>query len=170
MSPWITALLIAVLLATVPLTWIFRILWDLPPPLLLSHSRWPSWVNFALIGAITANVTVFVQGVYYGGTREPLALALQFVIAVVIYFFGFVLIVRQFAGLYPEYFVTTGRTGLSIRKALYRNVVDIDEMNVSGGETRLRLHMQTGESLHLALPTRHLSVLHAAIKDNQPPL
>ena len=34
MSPWITALLTAVLLATVPLTWIFRILRNLPPPLL----------------------------------------------------------------------------------------------------------------------------------------
>ena len=98
MSPWITALLVAILLATVPLTWIFRILRNLPPPLLLSHRRWPAWVNFALIGAITGNVTVFVRGVYYGGTREPLALALQFLIAAVIYFFGFVLIVRQFAG------------------------------------------------------------------------
>ena len=78
------------------------------------------------------------------------------------------LLVRQFAGLYPEYFVTAGRTGFGIRKALYRNIVDIDEGSVSRNETHLRIHMKTGESLHLILPTRELPAFHKAIEDNQP--
>ena len=158
----------AVLVATVPLLWVFRILTDLPQPLALSHRQWPVWGNFSLIGWVTVNVAVFIHGMYDGGTEEPLSFLLRFVIACVIYLFGFVFLVRQFAGLYPEYFVTAGRTGFGIRKALYRNIVDIDEASASRHETHLRIHMRTGESLQLILPTRYLPQFHKAIEDNQP--
>jgi hypothetical protein len=168
MSNWVPALSMAVFVATVPLLWVFRILTDLPHPLVLSHRQWPAWANFCLIGLITANVTVFIHGMYDGGTEEPLSFLLRCVIAGVIYLFGFVFLVRQFAGLYPEYFVTAGRTGFGIRKALYRNIVDIGEASASRHETHLRIHMKTGESLHLILPTRELPAFHKAIEDNQP--
>ena len=160
----------AVFVATVPLLWVFRILTDLPQPLALSHRQWPPWANFFLIGLITANVAVFIHGMSDGGTEEPLNFVLRFVIAGVVYFFGMVLLVRQFAGLYPEYFVTAGRTGFGVRKSLYRNIVDIDEKYASRHETQLRIHIRTGESLHLTLPTRHIPVFHKVIEDNQPKL
>ncbi len=156
----------AVFVATLPMLWVFRILKDLPQPLALSHRQWPAWANFSLIGLITANVAVFIQGMYDGGAEEPLSFVLRFVIAGVVYFFGFVLLVRQFAGLYPEYFVTAGRTGFGIRKALYRNIIDLEE-SASRHETQLRVHMRAGECLYLTLPTRHLAVFHKAIEDNQ---
>ncbi len=160
----------AVFVATVPLLWVFRILTDLPQPLALSHRQWPPWANFFLIGLITANVAVFIHGMSDGGTEEPLNFVLRFVIAGVVYFFGMVLLVRQFAGLYPEYFVTAGRTGFGVRKSLYRNIVDIDEKYASRHETELRIHIRTGESLHLTLPTRHIPAFHKVIEDNQPKL
>ena len=156
----------AVFVATIPRSWVFRILTDLPQPLALSHRQWHAWANFTLIGLITANVAVFIQGMYDGGTEEPVSFVLHFVIAGVVYFFGFVLLVRQFAGLYPEYFVTAGRTGFGIRKGLYRNIAELEE-SASRNESRLRVHMRTGECLHLTLPTRHLAVFQKAIADNQ---
>ena len=170
MSQWVPALSMAVFVATIPLLWVFRILTDLPQALALSHRQWPRWANFCLIGLITANVAVFIHEMYDGGTGEPLSFALRFVISSVIYFFGFVLMIRQFAGLYPEFFVTAGRTGFGIRKALYRNIIDLDAESASRNETRLRIHMRSGEWLQLTLPTRHLSVFHKALEDNQPEL
>ncbi len=160
----------AVLVATLPLLWVFRILTDLPPALALSHRQWPLWVNFSLIGLITANVAEFVHEMYGGGTEEPLGFVLRFVIACVVYAFGFVLLIRQFAGLYPEYFVSAGRTGFGIRKGLYRNIVRIEETSTSPNETRIRAVMRSGERLYLTLPTRDLNVFHKAIEDSLPEL
>ncbi len=170
MSDWVPALSMAVLVATVPLLWVFRILTDLPEPLALSHRQWPAWANFFLIALITANVVIFIRGMYEGAMDEPISFLLRFFIAVLVYVFGFVLLIRQFAGLYPEYFVTAGRTGLGMRKALYRNIVDIDEVSESAGETALMVHMRTGESLFLTLPVPNKPVFYQAIKDNQPDL
>ena len=107
---------------------------------------------------------------YEGAMDEPISFLLRFFIAVLVYVFGFVLLIRQFAGLYPEYFVTAGRTGLGMRKALYRNIVDIDEVSESAGETEIMVHMRTGESLSLTLPVPTKPVFYQAIKDNQPEL
>ena len=157
----------AAFVATVPLLWVFRILTGLPKPLARSHRQWPVSLNLSLIGLITANVTVFIYGIYGDGPADPPGFMLRFLIAAVVYLFGFVLLVRQFEGLYPEYFVTTGRTGLGLRKALYRNITDIDEAPTSKNETRLRIQMRTGETLHLTLPRRDVPAFHKAIEDNQ---
>lgn len=170
MLEWITALSLACFVATIPLLWVLRVLRELPEPLVGSHTRWPVWANVLLIGALTLYVAFFIRGVYAGGPREPMAFVFQFLIAVVIYFFGFVLLTRQFEGLYPEYFVTMGRTGFGMRKALYRNVVDVEEVNASGPDTELRMHMRTGEKLQLCIPTHHLPTLYETIRDSQPEL
>ena len=52
-SPWVTSLLISILVVTVPMTWVLRIMRDLPEPLLPSYRRWPGWANSVLIGAVT---------------------------------------------------------------------------------------------------------------------
>jgi hypothetical protein len=168
MSAWAPAFSLAIFVATIPLLWVFRILTGLPKPLALSHRRWPLWGSFALIGFITVTVAVFIRGIYAGGPEEPTAFLLQFLIAAVIYLFGIALLLRQFVGLYPEYFVTTGPTGLAMRKALYRHVVDLEEVSQSHEESELRIHMRSGASLQLLIPTRHLPVLRRAIQESQP--
>jgi hypothetical protein len=95
-------------------------------------------------------------------------MGLQLLIVGVVYVFGMVLIVRQFAGLYPEYFVTTGRSGLAIRKAVYSNVAGVDTLRASETETVLGVRMESGERLDLILPTDRVSVLYESIQRNKP--
>ena len=170
MSSWIAAVSVAGLVATVPLTWVFRVLRDLPEPVALSHRPWPVWANLGLIALVTAAVTVFIRDAYYVARPEPALVAMRFLITALFYVFGFVLLTRQVVGLYPEYFVTTGRTGLLLRKALYRNIVDVETLGESRGETRLRIEVRTGVNLPLILPSHQLPTFYAAIKENQPDL
>jgi hypothetical protein len=160
----------AVLVATVPLVWVLRILGNLPEPIVMSHRRWPWWANSLLIGAVSGGVVIFIRVAYYGGSRSILNLAFQFVIVSMVYVFGLVLLVRQFSGLYPEYFVTAGRTGLSPRKALYSKVVDVQRRGEAGGEIHLRIKMESGERLHLHIPTHQLPTLREAIEKYKPRL
>ena len=170
MSGWAQSFSLAILVATMPLTFVYSIFQNLPTPLLLAHGRWPLWVNAAIIAAVTLDSAVFIREALGSAGADLVGLGLAFLIAALIYAFGFVLLVRQYAGLYPEYFVTTGRSGFSVRKGLYRNVVDIERDRESGEETRLRIRMRAGESLHLSLPTRDLGVFFEAIKNSQPDL
>jgi len=151
MSTWLLAASIAILVATVPMAWVYRILADLPRPIVLSHRRWPPWANFALIGAVTFNVALFARAGYYGAPRPPSSVGLHFLVAAVVYAFGFVMLLRQFSG-------------------LYRNVIGIRTLSESRGETRLGLEMRGGEILPLDLPTRHLPALAERIKESQPKL
>ena len=170
MPAWIAAIAIASLVATVPLTWVFSVLRDLPEPVVLSHRPWSTWANLGLITIITAIVTVFIRYAYYGAAPEPALIAMRFLITGLFYVFGFVLLTRQSVGLYPEYFVTTGRTGLLLRKALYQNIIDVETLRESGGETRLRIEMRSRVSLPLVLPSHQLPTLYEAIKKSQPDL
>jgi hypothetical protein len=164
MPVWITSLIFAVLVVTIPFTLILKVLLRLPRALALSHRRWPLPLNFALIGLITLYVTIFIRSAYYGRADEPAAVLLQFLIAALAYVFGLVLLLRQFAGLYPEYIVTTGLAGLSIGKTVYRKVTDVAEVSRTRGETRLRIETSDGAVLSLALPTRDVSVLFERLR------
>jgi hypothetical protein len=167
MPKWVSALLFAVLVVTIPYSLIVRILLQLPKPVALSHRRWPMSANVTLIGGITAYVTVFIHSAYYStGYNAPLVL-MEFVIAALGYAFGLVLILRQYSGLYPEFFISTGRIGLSLRKTAYRNVVDIEEVARGHGESRLRIETSYGLVVPFTLPTRHVSILYERVK---PPL
>jgi len=168
MPPWISSIVFAILVVVFPYSVIFRILSHLPKPVALSHRRWPLPVNIAVVGGITAWVTVFIHGAYYRrGLTHPYAILMEFVIAALAYAFGLALMLRQFAGLYPEFFVTTGRTGLSLRKTAYRNVVQIEEVGRAYGESHLRVDTSYGLAIPLTLPTRHVTSLYERVK---PPL
>jgi len=168
MPPWVSAAIFAILVVVFPYTLIFRMLLQLPKPVVLSHRRWPLYLNLLIIGAITGWVTVFIHSVYYRrGQLNPIAVLMEFLIAALAYAFGLVLILRQFAGLYPEFFVSTGRTGLSLRKTAYRNVTKIDEVARAYGESRLRVETSYGLVVPLTLPTRHVATLYERVK---PPL
>src|SRR5262245_45393646 len=156
MPPWVSAAIFAILVVVFPYTLIFRMLLQLPKPVVLSHRRWPLYLNLFIIGAITGWVTVFIHSVYYRrGQLNPIAVLMEFLIAALAYAFGLVLILRQFAGLYPEFFVSTGRTGLSLRKTAYRNVTKIEEVASAYGETCFLVTYRYGIAMLSTLSTRH---------------
>ena len=168
MPSWVSALIVACLVVVFPYTLIFKILLQLPKPIVASHRRWPFTANMAIIGVITALVTVFIHGAYYRrGFTSSTAVLMEFLITALAYAFGLVLLLRQFAGLYPDFFVTTGRTGLSLRKTAYRNVTNIEEVARGYGETHLRVETSYGLIVTLILPTRHVAMLYERVK---PPL
>src|SRR5215475_8656769 len=168
MPPWVSAAMFATLVVIFPYTVIFRILSQLPKSVALSHRRWPLVVNLLIIGIITAWVTVFIHTTYYrrGLVNLP-GVLMAFIVTALVYAFGLVLILRQFAGLYPEFFVTTGRTGLALRKTAYRNVSKIEEVARGYGESHLRVETSYGLVVPLTLPTRYVSSLYERVK---PPL
>ncbi len=170
MPSWVAAASIAVLVATVPMSWVLRIMRDLPEPLLASRRRWAAWANSLLIGAVTVAVSVFVRFAYYAAPPAPVALGFAIAVTGIVYVFGMVLLVRQFEGLYPEYFVTAGRSGLTPRKAVYRHVAAVETLARARRETLLRIEMNSGESLRLALPTDRVFELYEAIERNRPPV
>ena len=167
MPSWVSATIGAVLVVLAPYTLILRILLQLPKPIALSHGRWPLGVNIAVVLAVTAWVTVFIHGAYYRHFQDPLVVLMEFVIGALAYAFGLVLILRQFAGLYPEFFVTTGRSGLALRKTAYRNVTKIEELGRAHGEAQLRVETNYGLIVLLTLPPRFVPSLYERVK---PPL
>ncbi len=164
MPVWLTSLLFAVLVATIPFTLILRILLQLPRASALSHRRWPLPMIFSLIGAVTACITVFIRFAYYGRSTEPLAGLMQFVIASLVYAFSLALVLRQFSGVYPEYIVTAGRMGLSLRKTAYRNIVDVEERAGDRGEVHLIVTTSHGRKLWLPLPARDVGIFYELLK------
>ena len=168
MPSWLSAAVFAMLVVIFPYTLILKILLQLPKAIALSHRRWPLALNIGVIGAITVWITIFIHGAYYRrGLANPVSALMEFVIAALAYASGLVLMLRQFAGLYPEFFVTTGRTGLSLRKTAYRNVTNIEEVARGHGESRLRVETNYGLVVLLTLPPTHVASLYERVK---PPL
>jgi hypothetical protein len=164
MPTWVSALVFAVLVVTIPYILMLKIMLRLPKAVALSHRRWPLAANVAVIGAITTYTTIFIRSVYYGRSPNSAALLMEFVIAALAYVFGLVLILRQFAGVYPEYIVTTGWTGLTVRKTVYRNIIDIREARRTHGEAHLRIETSHGLVLPFTLPIRHLGSFYERMK------
>jgi len=164
MPNWVAALLFAVLVVTIPFTLILRIMVQLPKPIALSHRRWPQVLNVALIAGITACATVFIRNAYYARADNPVALLMAFVIVGLAYIFGLVLILRQFSGLYPDYIVSTGSTGLSLRKTVYRKITDVEEISRQRGEVQLRITTTSGAAIYFNLPSRDVPVFYQRLK------
>ena len=164
MPAWVSSLVVAILVVVIPFSLIFKIMLQLPKPVALSHRRWPAAVNFGVIGVITAYTTVFIRSAYYGRSTNPAGVLMEFVIAALAYTFGLVLLLRQFYGLYPDFVVTSGRAGLSIRKVAYRNIVNIVEVSRVHGESQLRLETRYGLTCSLTLPSRSVPTLYERVK------
>lgn len=158
------------LVATVPLCWVFRVLQGLPEPLILSHGRWPLAANLAIVLTSTATTAVFIRRLYYSASPTPNARAqgLLLVITALVYIFAFVLLIRQYVGLYPEYFVAAGPGGFTLRKRLYQNIVRVEEVRESHGETEVLFFMKSRERLTLGVPTRDLALLYSLIERSRP--
>lgn len=169
LSPWVAAVSIAVLVATVPLCWVYRVLQSLPDPLVLSHRRWPLWANLAIVVVATATTAFFLRRIYYadGPPTDPVVDSLRFAIAASSYILAFVLLIRQHVGLYPQFLVAAGRGGFTMRKRLYQNVVRLEEVRESGGETEVRIFLRSRERLMLSLPSRDLPRLYTLIDESK---
>jgi hypothetical protein len=164
MPSWVSATVFAILVVIFPYSLIFKILLQLPKPVALSHRRWSGAVNITILGAITAWVAVFIQAAYYRRSSDPFVVLMEFVVAALAYAFGLVLMLRQFAGLYPEFFVTIGRSGLALRKTAYRNVVKIEEVARGYGESHLKIETSYGLVVPLTLPTKSVPSLYERVK------
>jgi len=169
--PWVAASSIAVLVATVPLCWVYRVLQVLPEPISLSHRRWPYQVNLAIILFVTVVTAGFIRSLYYTATppTNPILDALRLLIAAPVYILAFVLLIRQYVGLYPDYFVASGRGGFTVRKRLYQNVVRVEEKREIRGETEVLLYMKSRERLILTVSGRDLGTLYTLIRESAPP-
>jgi hypothetical protein len=164
MPSWLSSLVFAILVVVMPFSLILKLMLQLPKPVALSHRRWPVPLNFGVIAAITAYTTIFIRSAYYGRAANPAAVLMEFVIAALAYIFGLVLLLRQFSGLYPEYIITTGRTGLSIRKTAYRNIINIVEVARNHGESQLRIETRYGLVHSFTLPTGSIQALYDRVK------
>jgi hypothetical protein len=164
MPALISALVVAILVVVIPFTLVIKLMLQLPKAVVHSHRRWPLPLNFGIVAAITAYTSIFIRNAYYGRGGNAAAILLEFMIAGLAYVFGLVLLLRQFSGLYPEYMITTGRTGLSIRKTAYRNIVNIEEAGRSHGEAHLRIVTQHGLTRWITLPDRSVQALYDRVK------
>src|SRR5688572_18902686 len=164
MSSWFTSLSFAILMTVIPLTFVLRLLAQLPPVLAGSHRRWPMWTNSLVIAAVTACVAIFVRTVHLGDSQAPLRIAGTFIIVALVYAFGIVLILRQFCGVYPDYIVTVSRGGLSLRKTSYRNIEDVQHVVEKGGEIPFRIHRSDGNPVVLTLPARHGATFYGHLR------
>src|SRR6267143_1523038 len=63
-----------------------------------------------------------------------------------------------------KYIVTTGRTGLSLRKTVYRNIIDVEEISRNRAETTLLIATNHGMAIRLTLPTRSVPVFYDQLK------
>jgi hypothetical protein len=160
----VSALVVAILVVVIPFTFIIRLMLQLPKAVVLSHRRWPLSANFGIVAAITAYTTIFIRNTYYGRSSNLPAVLMEFVIAALAYTFGLVLLLRQFSGLYPEYIITTGRTGLAIRKTAYRSIINIEETGRGAGEAYLRIMTRYGVAHSITLPTRSVQSLYDRVK------
>jgi hypothetical protein len=163
MPALVTSLVFAVLVATIPFTFVLKVLLQLPRPLASAHQRWPMPLTFLLIGLITAYVAIFIHQVYYGPQR-PAAVGAEFLIVALAYGFALALVLRQFGGVYPDYIVTTGATGFGLRKTIYRNIRKVEKLRQSAGETRFRIETVHGNVIFFSLPNRYVSIFHDQLK------
>ena len=166
MPYWVNSLSFAVLLVTIPFTFVLKMLFRLPKPLALCHRRWPPAANFAVIGAVTACATVFIRSAYYGHRSAAVEIFAAFFVAAVSYGFGLVLLLRQFSGVYAEYIVITGTTGLGLRKIGYRSVKNVETGFVQAGETELQIET-VAEVLRFVIPTRYVSIFYDQLRKNK---
>src|SRR5689334_8986648 len=148
-----TALFLGFLVTVIPFSFLLRLLQQLPRALVQSHRRWPLAINGLVIAGVTAAVTLSLHRAA-DQTHSSSQVALEFLIAAVVYAFGLVLVLRQFCGVYEEYIITVVGAGLALRKTSYTNIVKAEGEEGDNGETRILIETSAGSIVKLILPTR----------------
>jgi hypothetical protein len=163
-SSWVTAMLFAMLLTVVPFTSVLRLLAQLPPAIALSHRRWPASANALVVSVVAAAIAVFVRTSYLGVPQPTARVAITFVIAVLVYAFGLVLLLRQFCGVYADYIITVKPPGLILRKTSYSTIENVERVSEIAGEARFRILTSRGTEVFLTLPARDGEAFYAQIR------
>ena len=148
-----TAVFLAILITVIPFSFLMRLLQQQPRALVQSHKRWPLVVNGLITAGVTAIVALFLHRAA-DRSHSTSQVALEFVIAAVVYGFGLVLVLRQFCGVYDEFIITVGAAGLALRKTSYANIVKAEGEDRDGGETRILIETSRGSVVKLIIPTR----------------
>jgi hypothetical protein len=148
-----TAVFLAILITVIPFSFLLRLLQQLPKALVQSHKHWPLMLNGLVTVGVTAVVTLFLNRAA-DRSHGLSQVALEFVIAAVVYAFGLVLILRQFCGVYDEFIITVAAAGLALRKTSYANIVKAEGEDRDSGETRILIETSRGILVKLIIPTR----------------
>jgi len=147
-----TALFVGVLVTVLPFSFLLRLLQHLPAALVQSHRRWPLLVNGLIIAGVTTVIALFLHRAA-DRSHGLLQVAIEFFIAIVVYGFGLVLVLRQFCGVYEEFIITVVFAGLALRKTSYANMVKVEGEDKNSGETEIVIETSKGTRLSLILPT-----------------
>jgi fucose 4-O-acetylase-like acetyltransferase len=148
-----TALFMGILVTVIPFSFLLRLLQQLPKALVQSHKRWPLIFNGLVTAGVTSVVTLFLHRAADRSHGLP-QVALEFLIAAVVYAFGLVLVLRQFCGVYEEFIITVIAAGLALRKTSYANIVKAEGEDKDGGETQILIETSRGILVKLIIPTR----------------
>jgi hypothetical protein len=163
-----TALFLGILITLIPFSFLLRLLQQLPRPLVQSHKRWPLVINGLITAVVTAAVTIFLHRAA-DWTHSFFQVALEFVIAAVVYAFGLVLVLRQFCGVYEDFIITVVMAGLALRKTSYTNIVKAEGEERESGETELLIETSNGGLVKLILPTRDVDRFYAHVRKKRSP-
>jgi len=158
-----TALFLGILVTVIPFSFLLRLLQQLPRALVQSHKRWPLVVNGLITAGVTAAVTLFLHRAA-DRTHSPFQVALEFVIAGVVYAFGLVLVLRQFCGVYEDFIITVVAAGLALRKTSYANIVKAEGEEGDSGETQVLIQTSSGSLVKLILPTRDVDRFYTHVR------
>jgi hypothetical protein len=158
-----TALFLGILITVIPFSFLLRLLQQLPRALVQSNPRWPLILNSLVTAGVTATVTLFLHRAA-DRTRDPSQVALEFLIAAVVYAFGLVLVLRQFCGVYEEFIVTVVAAGLALRKTSYANIVKVEGEDGENGETQILIETSRGSLVKLILPTRDVDRFYTHVR------
>src|SRR5262245_52787650 len=91
------ALMFGIFVSAIPFSFLLWILHRLPKALVASHRKWPLVLNCLMMTVVTASTAVFLHRAALR-PQDWKGLAVEFIIATVIYGFGLVLLLRQFCG------------------------------------------------------------------------
>jgi hypothetical protein len=157
------AVVFGILVSAIPFSFLLWVLYRLPPPLVSSHRRWPLLANCVLVTAVVASTALFFQraAIHAHGV---LGVALEFLIAAVVYGFGLALLLRQFCGIYEDFIITVGAAGLLLWKTSYTNIAKAEIRDTGGGETQIRIETARGGQLSLTLPSHHVERFYSQVR------
>jgi len=158
-----TAVFLGILVTVIPFSFLLRLLQQLPKALVQSHKRWPLVANSLVTAVVTAAVALFLHRAS-DSSHGISQVAIEFLIAGVVYGFGLVLVLRQFCGVYEEFIITVAIAGLALRKTSYANIVKADGEHRDGGETRILIETSRGSRVTLIVPTRDVDRFYGHVR------
>ncbi len=157
------AVFLGILITVIPFSFLVRLLQQLPRALVQSHKRWPLIVNGLITAVVTAAVVLFLHRAA-DRSHSGSQIALEFLIAAVVYAFGLVLVLRQFCGVYEEFIITVVAAGLALKKTSYANIVKAEGEDKEGGETQILIETSRGSRVTLIVPTRDAERFYAHVR------